>query len=130
MGMESFSLFLINQGSLGANSFRIPCRHKSSSCNLLAFLNCLANYNLHHPSPIHKKVSALLIKLYGVLGNLCGVSLLFYWLSIDFDAIKIFITSVGVMVYGGMKIYEKYLDIKEQKRKSQEQKDSKNKHKY
>lgn len=128
--MEGFSLLLINQGSLGTGRFYIPCRHKSSPCNLLAFLNRMGSYNINHILPIPKEMSALLIKLVAWLPNLFGVSLLFYWLAIDFDGIKVFFTSVGVLIYGGMKIYEKYLDIKEQKQKSQDEKDSRKKHKY
>lgn len=64
----------------------------------------------------------ILIKIIAAFSvNVCGISLLFYWLFgvAEFATnIKLFIISIGVLAYTGMKFYELYLDIQEKKKRA------------
>lgn len=120
IGVDGAGRIFDVQDSMGANSFDMGQVHKRPISNFLSFFSRLGSYNVYNFLPKQKDMGAL-IKLTAVyLANLFGISLCVYWLTIDFEGIKVFITSVGVFLYGGMKLYEKYLDLKEKKRKQDE----------
>ncbi len=105
------------QNSMGTNSFTVSRGHKQSEYHFYSFFMRLGHFNVYNILPYNKKVAALAIKISVILANLMGLSLWLWWLTIDFEGIKIFVSSVGVFLWGSMKLYEKYLDLKEKKRK-------------
>jgi len=124
VSMESNGTLFGLSDSMGIHSFNISAGHQQPSSNLLSFFSRLGKYNVHNLLPPTKKMATLIIKMSVYLANMFGVSLFVYWLTIDFAGIKIFLTSVGVFLYGGMKLYEKYLDLKAKKRKEDDYEDS------
>ncbi len=116
IGLDSDGTFFAVENSMGTYNLNRSDRHQQSQSNILSFFSRLGTYNVYNLIPTRKKMAAIVIKFSIFLANLFGVSLFVYWLAIDFAGIKIFITSVGVFIYGGMKLYEKYLDIKAKKR--------------
>jgi hypothetical protein len=123
MELESLSTLFAVQNNMGNDYSYRHSRHQQSASNFLSFFNRLGNYNVHNLFPTNsqylfesKKMAALAIKFTIILANCFGLYLFFYWLFIDFAGIKVFLTSVGVFMYGGMKLYEKYLDIKKKKK--------------
>jgi hypothetical protein len=120
INMEDFSIIFGDKNSMGNDNSYRTAQHQQPSNDIHSFFNRLGYYNIYNILPTRKKMAALVIKISVFLANLFGVSLFFYWLLIDLAGIKIFLTSVGVLVYGGMKLYEKYLDIKTKKRKEEE----------
>lgn len=97
------------------------------------FFARFGNFNAYDYLP-HRKEMPILLKIIGVFtANAFGIFLYFFWLFdiAEFAAgAKIFLTSVGVLLYGGLKIYEKYLDIQDRKRKTKDDEVQKNKHHY
>ena len=105
------------QNSMGTHSITISARHKQPQHNLYSFFTRLGSYNVYNILPYNQKMAALAIKISVILANLMGLTLWVWWLTIDFEGIKIFVSSVGVFLWGTMKLYEKYLDLKEKRRK-------------
>jgi len=118
--LESNGIFFAVQSDMGTHSINRSTGHQQSQSNFLSFFSRLGYYNVYNLIPTRKKMAAIAIKLSIFLANLFGVSLFVYWLTIDYAGIKVFVTSVGVFIYGGMKLYEKYLDLKAKKRKQDE----------
>lgn len=104
---------------MGNNSTNMAAGYKQPDGDLYSFFTRLGSYSYHNFLPYHKKMAALLIKYSLILTNAFGIGLTIYWLLIDIEGIKVFVTSVGVFCYGLLKLYEKYLDIKDKKRKSE-----------
>ena len=52
------------------------------------------------------------------MANIFGMSIYIYWLVVDYEGIKVFLTSIFALAYGGLKIWEKWIDVREKKRKS------------
>lgn len=105
------------QNNMGSHSSILSAGHKQSASNLLSFFTRLGNYDVYYFQPPNKKMAAIIIKISFIIANLFGVSLWIWWLTIDPEGIKIFLSSIGVFLWGTMKLYEKYLDIKEKRRK-------------
>ncbi len=103
--------------SMGSHSINISAEHQQPKRNFPSFFTRLGDYNVYNILPVHKKMAALAIKISVILANLMGLSLWIYWLTIDFEGIKVFISSIGVFCWGTMKLYEKYLDLKDKRRK-------------
>lgn len=111
-GMENISTFFAVQSSMGNHIALHQHPNQRRTSNLLSFFNRLGGYNVYSYLSNNQKMGAFII----ILANCFGLYLFFYWLMIDYAGIKVFLTSVGVMLYGGMKLYEKYLDVKKKKR--------------
>ncbi len=103
--------------TMGSRSINISAGHQQPAHNIPSFFTRLGSYNVYNILPFNKKVATIVIKISVILANLMGLTLWVWWLSIDFEGIKIFVSSVGVFLWGLMKLYEKYLDIKEKRRK-------------
>lgn len=127
--MEDNGILFGYSDSMGVHRSDISDKHQQSTNNIPTFFNRLGNYNVHNIISEHQKMAAILIKISVFLVNIFGVSLIIWWLAIDFDGLKIFISSVGVFIYGGMKIYEKYLDLREKRRKDKTNQNEFNNHK-
>jgi hypothetical protein len=110
--METNGIFFDSKVDMGVNNTNTSQLHSGQGINLHTFWNRLGEYNVYNVISNDKKMAAILIKLSFWVANLLGISLTVYWLSVDFDMIKGFLSGVGVVCYMGMKLYEKYLDIK------------------
>jgi hypothetical protein len=112
-----YSTFFVIEDRMGNHHYYAT---KGRSRSFLSFFNRLGGYDPYNYLPNHTIMVALLLKLGIIYINLFGIYLLFYWLFIDLSGIKVFVTSIGVILWGGMKLYEKYLDLKVKKRKEDE----------
>ena len=120
--MEDISSIFVLPNSLGTNRNPLETGYKQFISDIFSFLGRLGSYNAYHLFTRNKKDKMALIKLTTVmLANLFGVSLFVYWLVIDLDGIKAAFTSVLVIAYACIKLYEKILDVREKKRKQDDE---------
>ncbi len=111
-GLENVSTFFAVQNSMGKHYTLHQHSNQQSAGNILSFFNRLGGYSVYNILSDNKKMGTFII----ILANCFGLYLFVYWLMVDYAGIKVFLTSVGVLLYGGMKLYEKYLDLKKKRR--------------
>ena len=117
IGMENNGIFFGNSGSMGSYSSTISDRPQQQQHHIPSFFSHLGNYYVYNILPNHKKMATILIKLSFVLTNLFGVSIVIYWLTIDFSTLKMIATGIGAVCYMGMKLWEEWLVLKEKIKK-------------
>lgn len=88
---------------------------------ILDFFVRFGNFNAYDRPNDHAEMP-ILIKIIAAFSlNLGGIALLVYWLFgiAEFATnVKLFLISMGVLFYSGMKFYELYLDIQEKKKRA------------
>lgn len=114
-GMESNGIVFESEVIMGVNN--IQHRYKLPVGDVHSFFNRFGNYRLSNFYTANKKMEAIAKMLVIWILNLFGISVYVYWLTIDFDSIKGIITAIIALGYSGMKLYEKFLDIRERKKK-------------
>lgn len=113
--MESNGILFGGKIIMGNNRIHMASEYKHESHHFYSFFNRFGNYNVDNILPPYKKMAAIIVKLCLWLPNLLGLSIVVYWLTIDFEMIKVYVTGVGAIFYMGMKIYEKWLEIRDKR---------------